>query len=391
MRAFATFSLLSCLAAPIAAQNVTFLTQFLQELQNLGLTSLANVSTAINSTTTGQTILASLSSGPLTVFAPNNEAWAGAHPNITGSAELLAEVLSYHVVPGTFNVTPSFPNTTVGRTLLNSSDLVFLEGNKHQVLAWTDRNGTVDILNQNTPSVVVNSSTVGNITLHVTSAVIDVPGDFDAAVSANNLSAFRTALQSASLFDALNTQHGVTVFAPSDAAFERVQQNLTSAGSNATILSNILKNHVINGTSVYSGNLIGLGSSNETTAAGEGLRGNFNSSGGFVTVGNSTGKITTPDVILWNGVMHIIDTVLFDEDSDASAASSAVSSANAAATASTTESGPVGFTQTAASAGAPGASSSSAAGIVNVPFAQTGLASAVSLLGAVFGGLAITL
>ena len=43
-----------------------------------------------------------------------------------------------------------FPNTTLGRTLLDSSDLVMLPGNKSQVLAWTrsGENGNVTILNQ---------------------------------------------------------------------------------------------------------------------------------------------------------------------------------------------------------------------------------------------------
>lgn len=73
----------------------------------------------------------------------------GIHPNISSNPDLLANVLSYHVVPGSFNVTQSFPNTTVGRTLLNhNSSLVFLEGDKNQVLAWSDINGTVRILNQ---------------------------------------------------------------------------------------------------------------------------------------------------------------------------------------------------------------------------------------------------
>jgi len=43
-----------------------------------------------------------------------------------------------------------YPNVTLGRTLLNSSDLVMLEGNKSQVLAWTrnDTASNVTILNQ---------------------------------------------------------------------------------------------------------------------------------------------------------------------------------------------------------------------------------------------------
>ena len=43
-----------------------------------------------------------------------------------------------------------FPNTTVGRTLLNASELVQLPGNNSQVLAWTrnDENSNITILNQ---------------------------------------------------------------------------------------------------------------------------------------------------------------------------------------------------------------------------------------------------
>ena len=43
-----------------------------------------------------------------------------------------------------------FPNVTLGRTLLNASELVQLPGNNSQVLAWTrgDENSNVTILNQ---------------------------------------------------------------------------------------------------------------------------------------------------------------------------------------------------------------------------------------------------
>lgn len=395
MHSSTVLAALAVLAAPAAAQNLTFLTQLLQEFQSLNLTSLANASSVINSTTTGQSLLATLSSGPLTVFAPNNDAFVGLHPNISSSPELLAEVLSYHVVPGTFNGDATFPNTTIGRTLLNASDLVFLEGNKNQVLAWTEKNGTLSILNQNTPATVVNTTTFGNLTIHVTNAVIDVPGELTAALSANNLTSFTAALQAAAFLETLDSMHGVTIFAPSDAAFSAVQSNLTAAGSNSSILSTILRNHVINGTSVYSGNLIGLGSgNNETTAAGEGLSASFNSSGGFVTNGNVTAKIETPDIILWNGVLHIIDTVLFNEDENDSAAVSAASSASAAATSSASESGPIGFTQSATSASSSGSGSSGSssaanakANLLNAPLKSVGVAGAVSILGVVFGGL----
>lgn len=69
---FARFTALAALVGPAAAQNLTFLTSLLQELQSLGLTSLINATESINSTTTGQQLLATLGNGTQTLFAPNN-------------------------------------------------------------------------------------------------------------------------------------------------------------------------------------------------------------------------------------------------------------------------------------------------------------------------------
>lgn len=183
---------------------------------------------------------------------------------------------------------------------------------------------TVSSVPCSTPVQVVNSTSFGNLTINVVDAVIDVPGELTAAISANNLTSFSSALSSAGLLDTLNHVHGVTIFAPNDEAFSSIQSNLSSVTSNTTLLQTILRNHVINGTSVYSGELIALGSGkNETTAAGEGLGASFNSSGSFVTNGNVTAKIVTPDIVLWNGVLHIVDHVFFNEESNEAAASSA--------------------------------------------------------------------
>ena len=78
---------------------------------------------------------------------------------------------------------------------------------------------------------------------------------------------------------------------------------------------------LINGTSLYSPFL--AGSQNYTTAAGESISFNLNATGRYVTVGNTTATIVQPDVLLPNGVIHIIDRVLLDTDSNPSAASSA--------------------------------------------------------------------
>lgn len=262
---------------------------------------------------------------------------------------------------------------------------------------------------------VVNTTTFQNLTINIVDAVIDVPGEFTAALDANNLTSFRTALTTANFLTTLNTLHGVTIFAPTDAAFSAAQQNLTAAGSNASVLDTILRNHVVNGSSVYSGNL--EGGTSATSAAGEKLSATFNGTGAFVTSGNVTAKIVTPDIILWNGVLHVIDTVFLNEQADAGAASSAyvlflsylllpfslkiffflrsASSASSAATAAATQTGPIGFTpsptSTSSSSGSgssSGSSSSSAAGrAVEFPLKSVGITGLVGALGVLAGGM----
>ncbi|KDQ51353.1 hypothetical protein JAAARDRAFT_199187 [Jaapia argillacea MUCL 33604] len=367
MRLTSLIPLLSLGLAKAQSINTTYLNGLLNELTNAGFTSLVSAAASVENTTVGQEILSELSSASngstkFTVFVPTNVAFSGVPSNISGDPNVLADVLAYHIVSGNIstNEIASYPNTTIGRTLLNDTNYVALEGGKSQVLAWTKwPNGNTTILNQNTVVNVLSNSVYQNIELYVVDAVIDTPGSLDAALFANNLTALRTVLSSVtegsgSLFTQLNNTHGFTLFAPTDAAFAAVQSQLTSLGSNMTALQAVLGNHIINGTTAYTPTLM---AHNYTSGAGESLNTRANSSGVFVFSGNSTASITKPDLILDNGVVHIIDHVLLNEDSNTGAASSAYSSATSAAAQTSTESGPVGSTPSA-----PGSSGSSGSG-----------------------------
>ena len=78
---------------------------------------------------------------------------------------------------------------------------------------------------------------------------------------------------------------------------------------------------LINATTLYSPLL--TGSQNFTSQAGQAFSFSLNETGHFVTQGNTTARIVQPDVLLPNGVVHIIDTVLLNADADASAAATA--------------------------------------------------------------------
>lgn len=96
---------------------------------------------------------------------------------------------------------------------------------------------------------------------------------------------------------------------------------------------------MFNGTTVYSSS---LANATYTSAAGQYLHFSSNSTGKFVTSGSTTARIVQPDVLIKNGVFHIIDHVLVNDQVNEGAASSAFNSATEAAGHSSTETGPVG-------------------------------------------------
>ncbi|KAI9062255.1 FAS1 domain-containing protein [Trametes sanguinea] len=401
-------------SAPLAfAQNAAVLSQLVQALTSSGHTRLVSLAQQLNSTASGQSVLKQLTSGqPFVLFAPTDSAFDSAPSNITSDVNLLADVVAYHVVQGNFSGTSTtYPNTTLGRTLLSDPTYVQLEGNKSQVVAWAIRaDQKVHVLNQRNDSTVLNTTTAGNITINTVDHVLVIPESLSETIPADNISltGVETALRSvqlptfnsttnqtgsSSLFDILNSQlHGFTFFAPNTSAIQDASSALSGLQSNTTALQALFQNHIINGTTVYSPLLAGQ---NYTSAAGEPLSFSFNGTGHFVTSGNVTAQIVQPDVLLPNGVIHVIDRVLTNTQTDSGAASSAASSASSVATQSTSATAPIGYSATATLAGPSGSTQSSSTSHTSnaapgVVYAMPSLAQVVSVgvavLGVVVGG-----
>ncbi|MCL6384610.1 hypothetical protein EXT61_23845, partial [Pectobacterium parmentieri] len=106
---------------------------------------------------------------------------------------------------------------------------------------------------------------------------------------------------------------------------------------------NGVHNHYINGSTVYSPTLrevaaSGNGGAPYTSAGGQYFSFTTNNTGLYVSVGNDTNaRVVIPDVLVENGVIHFIDTVLFQTNGNDEVASSAFASASAAATESSTD------------------------------------------------------
>lgn len=337
-------------------QNATYVAGLLQTLNSAGLTTLASAVGAINSTNVGSQLLGQLSNTThnYTVFAPNNDAFNNVPNGVTQDPNSLADIIAYHVVFGHFSNVTNYPNTTIGRTALGDPNVVMLEGNKNQVVAWARReDGQVHVLNQNQTNDprVVALSKYQNLDIYVIDGILFYPGDLDATFQANSqLSGFSNFAQSTqvpmwdtgtnttqnvSVDQVLNGVRGLTLLAPNNQASGQYSQ----FSGNTTQLWDVLRNNIINGTTVYSPSFPG---STYVSAAGENLQFTSNSSGQFVTSGNSTARIVQPDVLTKNGVIHIVDQVLVNANVNQGAANSAYSSASSAAAHSSTETGPVG-------------------------------------------------
>jgi hypothetical protein len=144
------------------------------------------------------------------------------------------------------------------------------------------------------------------------------------------LPALTGALNQTGFLNPIQSAPGVTLFAPDNEAIVNAQPALGQM--TALQLTDVLANHVINGSVAYSPDFF---SSNYTSAGGEPFRFSTNLTGTYVSSGNITARILQSDVIASNGVVHVIDAVLLNAVTNVTAASSAFNSATAAAARST--------------------------------------------------------
>lgn len=117
------------------------------------------------------------------------------------------------------------------------------------------------------------------------------------------------------------------------ATFQAIQQSMQQISS-ATPEQQmaVLANHVLNSTVVYSTQLgDDEGISAATTASGQQLTFEEREDSVFVRSGDTEARIVRSDILTDNGVIHLIDTVLFNTQTNTEAASSAVESNTAAA------------------------------------------------------------
>ncbi|MEZ2228693.1 MULTISPECIES: fasciclin domain-containing protein [unclassified Microcoleus] len=125
----------------------------------------------------------------------------------------------------------------------------------------------------------------------------------DTAVQAGSFTTLVAAVKAAGLVDTLKGPGPFTVFAPTDEAFAKLPEGtVETLLKDIPKLTQILTYHVVSGK-VMAADVVKLTSA--TTVEGSTVK--IDASHG-VKINDST--VTTPDVVVDNGVIHIIDTVL---------------------------------------------------------------------------------
>ncbi|CAI6083878.1 unnamed protein product [Clonostachys chloroleuca] len=374
--------LVSLLAAfglqPAAAQNnQPNLTQALQSA-NSSLSTLTGLIATQNGTLE---LLNSLTD--ITILAPNNDALKTFLGNTSVSdisPEQIGAILSYHVLNGTYysdNVTdtPSFLPT-----LLNATEFTNVTGGQVVEAIKTDNNVTFLSGFRKQSNVTQANITFTGGVIHIIDEVLTIPLNLSATAIEANLTAAAGALTAANLTEPLDQATNITVFAPLNQGFADIANILQNISSND--LSTVLQYHVLEGVVAYSTDF-----QNGTleTAGGETL--NVTVLGSDVYVDSA--KVVQPDVLIANGVVHVIDRVLNPNATSGNDTTPNTSTtAPAFSGASTLSNGGIPFTS---GVPAPTSTQTNLGGVASTSSSEQAGARVTAMvgMGALFGGAAI--
>lgn len=238
-------------------------------------------------------LVSTLSTGSYTVFAPTNAAFAAAGIDVNAlTSDQLTPVLLNHVLGAEVRASSvtSGAATTVGGgdIFLSVNNGVFINGNIQ--VTQTDLiadNGVIHVID--------------NVILPPSQNIVEI------ASGNSDFSTLVSLVAGAGLVETLSDVNAdYTVFAPTNAAFEKLFETVDPASLTAEQISGILLYHVIPGN-VFSTD---LANGDVTTANGASVTVDL-SSGVVIKGANSAGSnVTAANLKATNGVVHVIDTVL---------------------------------------------------------------------------------
>jgi uncharacterized surface protein with fasciclin (FAS1) repeats len=257
--------------------------------------------------------------GPFTLFAPTDAAFnalpQGTVVALLNDLPLLTNILLHHVV-GDSVVSGMLTNGQIVTTLLGTDVVVTI--NTSGVYIDNAQVIVADVLADNGVVHVIDAVLLPNpgctdqtATNYDSTAIVDdgsctyaTNTVYDVVVTSLDHNLLEIAIDTCGLDGALSGAGPLTLFAPTDAAFNALPTGTVAALLNdLPTLTNILLHHVV-GDSVMSGML--SNGQVVTTLLGTDLTVTINSSGVYI----DNAMVTVVDIIADNGVVHVIDAVL---------------------------------------------------------------------------------
>ncbi|MCJ1471764.1 hypothetical protein MMC13_000404 [Lambiella insularis] len=290
---------LAALAATASAQTMNLTATLMNNSMLSNLSSYVNAFPAISSTL-GM-------AKNITILAPSNDAFAmllnsSAGMMMANDTTMIQSLLTYHVLNGTYDSSMITNNATFIPTMLTDMMYSNVTGGQRVEAITEGMNATFfSGLLQNATVTQANINFTGGI-IHIIDSVLTIPIPISNTAEAAGLSAAVGALMDTKMTAALDNMMDVTAFIPNNAAF----QAIGSALGNLTMdqLSSILEYHVINGTVAYSSSLM----NNTMLPTMQGNNVTITMMNGSVFVNSA--MVILPDVLVANGVVHVIDAVL---------------------------------------------------------------------------------
>ncbi len=243
--------------------------------------------------------------GPLTVFAPTNEAFAAllaelrlTKEQLLADTALLTRVLTYHVLPSRVlkaDIVPGTPVATLqGATFTVGADLAITDTRARRA----GITGT-DVLASNGVIHVVDRVILPLPTQNIVQVAQSLP----------QFSILVEAVEAAGLAGALSAPGPLTVFAPTNDAFAALLGELGRSKeqllADTALLTQVLTYHVVPGRVLRAQVPVGTPI---TTLQGESFT--VNASLAITDQRSRSAAITATDVFAANGVVHVIDRVI---------------------------------------------------------------------------------
>jgi uncharacterized surface protein with fasciclin (FAS1) repeats len=237
--------------------------------------------------------------GPFTVFAPTDDAFAalpaGTVEALLADIPTLTNILLYHVAEG----------------FVPAGDVVGLDRVPTLNGKQLDVRVEDGMVYLNDAQVIITDLLTSNGIIHVIDAVIvPQPDIVEVAVADGRFTTLAAALEAADLIETLKGEGPFTVFAPTDDAFAKLPEGTVEALlADIPTLTDILLYHVVAGE-VLAEQVVELNYAE--TVNGQDVLIKVSDAGVFI----NDAQVIITDIPAYNGVIHVIDTVILPPSAD---------------------------------------------------------------------------